>query len=270
MFFRFIQTARTGVKLRFGKYIKMCPPGLNFYIPFIEHINEVSNKVINKEFRIKVKTMDNAFADMHIGVQMRIKPVDSKTAFFSLDDPDGQLSTYVQNVVRGLVPSMTLDNLFQSTTEINDAVRNSLDGKMSGFGYTIIDTLVSDIRPAKNVVDAMNSINAAEKTKEAALAHADAEYIRQVRKAEGDRQRKILQGEGISGQRLAILNGYQSSVDNMSTAFGLSPKDVIDFVLKTQEFDMMETIGTSINTKTIFVGGDTSPVRKAVMEANQV
>ena len=110
---------------------------------------------------------------------------------------------------------------------------------MDDYGYTIVDTLVNDISPDPKVATAMNAINASQKMKDAAQNEADADYIKNVRHAEADRDRKILQGEGISWQRLEILKGYESGVNEMANSFGLKQCEVIQFVLETQRFDML-------------------------------
>ena len=111
--FKFIPTASTGVRQTFGKFSNLCTPGLNFYIPFVQKISPVSNMVVNKEFGLKVKTKDNVFTTLNIGVQLQIKSEDTATAFFSLDNPDEQISTYIQNVVRSKVPTMKLDEFIE-------------------------------------------------------------------------------------------------------------------------------------------------------------
>ena len=252
-FFKLVGTASTGVKQSFGKFDCLCSPGLNWKIPFIQKITIVSNMVQNRNFEIRVKTKDDVFTDLHIGVQLQILPEDTEKAFFKLQDPTKQIEAYIHNIVRSQAPKMTLDNLFESQNTIAQSVSEHLKTKLSDYGYTIIDTLVNNIVPDKEVSTAMNKINASERLKHAAKNEADANYIREIRQAEADRDRKILQGEGISGQRLAILKGYETGVDNMAKSLGLTAKDIIDFVMKTQHLDTLEAIGKSQNTKTVFM-----------------
>ena len=252
-FFKLVGTASTGVKQSFGKFDCLCSPGLNWQIPFIQKITIVSNMVQNRNFEIHVKTKDDVFTDLHIGVQLQILPEDTEKAFFKLQDPTKQIEAYIHNIVRSQAPKMTLDNLFESQNTIAQSVSEHLKTKLSDYGYTIIDTLVNNIVPDKEVSTAMNKINASERLKHAAKNEADANYIREIRQAEADRDRKILQGEGISGQRLAILKGYETGVDNMAKSLGLTAKDIIDFVMKTQHLDTLEAIGKSQNAKTVFM-----------------
>lgn len=180
---RFIPTAKTGIRQTFGKFSGLCSPGLNIYVPFFQTITPVSNMVESNEFRYTVKTKDNVFCDVHIGVQLKIQPEDTEKAFFSLTDPSSQIDSYIQNIIRSQTPKLTLDQLYESQGEISSAVSEHLQEKLSGFGYTIVDTLVNDIIPDKKVAAAMNEINASERLKMAAQNEADADYIRVVRKA---------------------------------------------------------------------------------------
>lgn len=278
---RFVPTAHTGIRQTFGRFSGLCTPGLNIYLPKVQTISVVSNMVDNMDFLLQVKTKDNVFAELSIGVQLQVEPLNSEKAFFSLQNPKAQIDSYVQNVVRSKAPTMRLDELFESQGEIGEAVRVSLEAKMEGYGYTIVDTLVNDIRPDAEVSSAMNLINASERLKEAAKNEAEADYIRKIREAEADKQRKILQGEGISGQRLAILKGYESGIEDMASQLGISPKDIVKFVLETQRYDMLETIGTSPNAKTVFLNhsaaadnegraNERTSLRDSVLQAREV
>lgn len=124
---------------------------------------------------------------------------------------------------------------------------------MLTHGYTIESTLLTTIDPDAEVMKAMNHINASERMKEAAKNEAEADYIKQVRHAEADRDRKRLQGEGISQQRQEIMKGYSTGVSNMSKNFGMNHKQIVEFVLRTQHLDTIENIGKTQNTKVIFL-----------------
>lgn len=272
-FFKFIPTSCTGIKQTFGKFTGMLGSGLNFYIPIIQSIKLVSNRLEQNTFNFQVKTSDNVFTNLGIAVQHRIKPENSEKAFFSLDKPYGQINSYIENTIRAKVPKMELDELFQSQDTICHEVSATLKEKMEEYGFTIESTLITDIEPSKEVKDAMNQINASKRLKEAAQNNADADYITAIRKAEADKDRKRLQGEGISQQRCAILKGYEEGIDNMANKFGLSATDIINFVKVTQHLDTISEISKSPNTKTIFINHDpnhtNSNLSKNIMEATE-
>ncbi len=273
-FFRFIQTATTGIVQTFGKSTRTVGPGLRFFIPFIQKVTPISNRLQQDAFTFEVKTKDNVFTKLGLAIQYRIEPQNTEKAFFSLEDPNKQIDSYIENVVRAKVPKMRLDELFESQDDICTDVLTCLSYKMRTHGYSIENTLVTEIDPASDVKDAMNKINATERLKEAAKNEADANYIRVVKQAEADRDRKRLQGEGISQQRLAILSGYEKGIANMSGHLQLTSKDIIDFVMRTQHLDTIEAIGRSDNTKTIFVNhtpeGIETKLKDSFIQAKEV
>lgn len=271
--FSIIPTACTGVVQTFGRFTGLCSPGLNFYIPFIQKISVVSNRLMQNDFKFEVKTRDNVFTTLGLTVQYRIKPENTEKAFFSLDRPMDQIDAYIENVVRAKVPTMLLDTVFESQNEICHEVSENLDKKMTQYGYTIENTLVTEISPDSEVKSAMNKINATARLKEAAKNEADAQYIASVRQSEADRDRKALQGQGVALQREAIVKGYQASIDKMAQHFaqtGLTAHQILEFVTRIQELDTMETIGNSTNTKVLFFQrqGDNSLLHQ-VVKANE-
>ena len=266
----FIRSSTTGIRETFGKFTKIATPGLNFYIPFLQRITPISNRLRQDTFKFEVKTKDNVFTRVHIAVQYKIKDSDTRKAFYSLSNPVEQIDAYIENAVRAKVPQMELDHLFESHDEICKDVSEKLAAKMADHGYTIENTLITSIEPSTEVRDAMNQINASKRLKEAASNEAEAMYIRQIREAEADKDRKRLQGEGISQQRLAIIKGYEEGIEGLTGRLGLNPKDIIDFVMRTLQLDALQSLSKSNNAKTIFM--DHSPrssFRREMMMARE-
>lgn len=253
MLFTFISTNKTGVKTTFGKLTKECKPGIHFYVPFFQYIDIVNNFVEQDTFNLQIKTHDGVFAKIKVAVQHQIKEADSGKAYFSLSDPVEQINSYVESEIRSTVQTMTFDKLYASTDDICNKVSAKLSEKMSSYGYTIINTLVTDIDPSKDIKEASDKVIASEKLKQAAINEADAEYIKCVKQAEADKQRKKLQGEGMAEQRKAILEGYNNSVKLLSDDLNISSSEILEFVKTTQHLDAMENIGKSNNAKTVFL-----------------
>lgn len=249
----------TGVVQTFGRFSYTLKPGLNLYVPFIQKVSPVSNRLQQKSVHLQVKTRDNVLTNLGIDVQFKVKPEDTEKSFFSLDDPVGQMDAFIKNEVRSRVPKMKLDELFESPDEISNAIIEKLAPRMLAHGFTIENTLITTIDPDPSVMKAMNQINASERLKEAAKNEAEADYIKQVRHAEADRDRKRLQGEGISQQRQAIMKGYSEGVSDMSKSFGMNHRSIVEFVLRTQHLDTIENIGKTQNTKVIFLNHSSTP-----------
>ncbi|UCG15703.1 MAG: SPFH domain-containing protein [Phycisphaerales bacterium] len=230
---------------RFGKYHAIAPPGLNFKVPIIDRISgRVTHRVRELEIKVESKTKDDVFVDLLIAVQFYVQESDDSVlaAHYKLMNPHQQISSYVFDTVRALVPDMLVDHVFSEKEKIAQAVKERLEDTMQQFGYTIIQSLVNDIQPDAKVKAAMNQVNASARMKEAAKNEAEAQKIRTIAEAEAEARAKELQGVGIARQRLAIANGLKESVEACAEA-GISPEEATKMVLLTQHYDTVTSVG---------------------------
>ncbi len=240
---------------RFGKFHKIAPPGLNFKVPIMDaNAGKVTHRVRELEITVESKTKDDVFVDLLIAVQFFVEENEAavKAAFYRLTNPKQQISSYVFDTVRALVPDMTVDHVFSEKDKIAMAVKERLQVTMNQFGYTILQSLVNDIQPAAKVKEAMNEVNASARLKEAARNEAEAQKIRTIAAAEAEARAKELQGVGIARQRLAIANGLKESVAVCAEA-GISPEEASKMVLLTQHYDTLTAVGTHSNSTIMMV-----------------
>jgi len=86
---------------RFGKFVKISNPGINFKIPVIDKIaGRVNLKVQQLDVLVETKTKDDVFVRLKISVQFRVGREKIYDAFYQLEDPHGQITSYVFDVVR--------------------------------------------------------------------------------------------------------------------------------------------------------------------------
>src|SRR5580692_7722265 len=250
-----VQTAQVAIITRFGRFLRVANPGLNWKWPFIDTVAaRMSLRVNQITLTMETKTKDNVFVTIPISVQNRVRPEKAFDAFYKLSNPVAQIQSYVEQVILGHVPGMTLDEVFASQSGIAAAVKQELDADMAGFGYEIVNVLVTDIVPDAKVKSAMNDINAAQREQVAATARGEAEKILVVKKAEAEAASKALQGQGIANQRKAIMEGLQASIEQFQKGVGgASAAEVMQLVLVTQYFDTLKSIGESNKTSTLFL-----------------
>jgi regulator of protease activity HflC (stomatin/prohibitin superfamily) len=258
-----VNTAEVVVVTRFGKFLRIADPGLNWKFPFIDTVTgTVSLRVNQISLTMETKTRDNVFVTIPISVQNRVRPEKVYDAFYKLSDPTAQIKSYVEQVILGHVPGMTLDEVFASQSSIAAAVKQELDADMATFGFEIVNVLVTDIIPDAKVKSAMNDINAAQREQVAANARGEAEKILVVKKAEAEAESKALQGQGIANQRKAIIEGLQNSIEQFQKVVdGTSSKEVMQLVLVTQYFDTLKSIGESDKTNTLFLAHTPNAVK---------
>ena len=258
-----VQTAQVAVITRFGKFLRASDAGLNWKFPFIDTVaGKVSLRVNQITLTMETKTKDNVFVTIPISVQNRVRPEKVYDAFYKLADPTAQIQSYVEQVILGHVPGMTLDEVFASQSGIAQAVKQELDADMAGFGYEIVNVLVTDIVPDAKVKSAMNDINAAQREQVAANARGEAEKILVVKKAEAEAESKALQGQGIANQRRAIIEGLQGSIEQFQKVVGdATTSEVMQLVMVTQYFDTLKSIGESNKTNTLFLSHSPGAVK---------
>lgn len=259
-----VSTAQVAVITRFGKFLRVADAGLNWKLPYFDSVaGLVSLRVNQIPLTMETKTKDNVFVTIPISVQNRVRPEKVYDAFYKLSDPVAQIKSYVEQVILGHVPGMTLDEVFASQSSIAAAVKTELDADMAAFGYEIVNVLVTDIVPDAKVKSAMNDINAAQREQVAAAARGEAEKILVVKKAEAESESKALQGQGIANQRKAIIEGLQVSVEQFQRAVeGASAMEVMQLVLVTQYFDTLKSIGENDKTNTLFVPHSPASVKE--------
>ncbi len=259
-----VSTAQVAVLTRFGKFLRVAEAGLNWKAPFLESVSGIVSLRVNQiALTMETKTKDNVFVTIPISVQNRVRPERVYDAFYKLSDPVAQIKSYVEQVILGHVPSMTLDEVFASQSSIAAAVKQELDSDMAAFGYEIVNVLVTDIVPDAKVKSAMNDINAAQREQVAATARGEADKILVVKKAEAEAESKALQGQGIANQRKAIVEGLQNSIEQFQKAVeGATSKDVMQLVLVTQYFDTLKSIGENDKTNTLFLAHSPGAVKE--------
>ena len=261
----------------FGKFSGVATPGLNLKIPFIQQVaGRVSLKIRQLDVSIETKTRDNVFVKMVVSVQYKVIPSKVYESFYLLNDPEGQITSYIFDVVRARVPHLKLDEVFEKKDDVALAVKNELDQAMEEFGFSIIKTLVTDIDPDAKVKESMNEINAAERMREAAKEKGEADKIIKVKAAEAEAEAKALSGKGIADQRIAIVSGLRESVEDFQSSIpGTSAMDVMNLILVTQYLDALKDLGINSHTNTIMLphspgglGSITEDIRNAILTGN--
>ncbi|WP_204344500.1 SPFH domain-containing protein [Psychroserpens algicola] len=238
---------------RFGKFQSIRHSGLQLKIPLVDRIaGKLSLKIQQLDVIIETKTLDDVFVRLKVSVQYKVIRDKVYDAFYKLDYPHDQITSYVFDVVRAEVPKMRLDDVFVKKDDIALAVKAELNDAMMEYGYDIIKTLVTDIDPDAQVKAAMNRINAADREKTAAQFEGDAARILIVEKAKAEAESKRLQGQGIADQRREIARGLEESVEVLNKV-GINSQEASALIVVTQHYDTLQAIGGETNSNLILL-----------------
>lgn len=248
-----VKQQTSAVVERFGKFMSIRHSGLQFKIPIIDRIaGRLSLKIQQLDVVVETKTKDDVFVKLKVSVQFKVIKDKVYDAFYKLDYPHDQITSYVFDVIRAEVPKMKLDDVFEKKNDIAIAVKTELNDAMVEYGYDIIKTLVTDIDPDAQVKSAMNRINAAEREKVAAQYEGDAARILIVEKAKAEAESKRLQGQGIADQRREIARGLEESVEVLNKV-GINSQEASALIVVTQHYDTLQAVGADTNSNLILL-----------------
>jgi len=263
-----VRSGETAIIERWGKFHHVMDPGLHAINPLTDKCAATLDMRLQQlKVVCESKTADNVFVVITVSIHYRIVKDAVDKAYYEMSDPVGQIRAYVYDVVRSEVPKKTLDEIFVLKEELAGAIKIALESTMTAYGFQIMATPVTDIDPDHTVKVALNERTRQLNLKFAMQEKAESEKIVAIFAAEGraettriqalaEADAKHAQGQGLSRQRQAIVEGLAQSVKDFQEGVAdVCSKDVMDLIMITQYFDMMHNIGCSPNkgTNTIFI-----------------
>ena len=255
LFFTFfiVKQQSAAVVERFGKFVSVRQSGLQLKIPIIDSVaGRLSLRIHQLDVVVETKTKDDVFVKLKVSVQFKVIKEKVYDAFYKLDNPGDQITSFIFDVVRAEVPKLILDDVFLKKDDIAIAVKSELQDAMTEYGFQIIKTLVTDIDPDAQVKESMNRINASEREKVAAQFEGEAQKILIVEKAKAEAESKRLQGQGIADQRREIARGLEDSVKVLN-GVDINSQEASALIVVTQHYDTLQSVGAEANSNLILM-----------------
>ena len=255
IFFTFfiVKQQSAAVVERFGKFVSVRQSGLQLKIPIIDSVaGRLSLRIQQLDVVVETKTKDDVLVKLKVSVQFKVIKEKVYDAFYKLDNPGDQITSFIFDVVRAEVPKLILDDVFLKKDDIAIAVKSELQAAMTEYGFQIIKTLVTDIDPDAQVKESMNRINASEREKVAAQFEGEAQKILIVEKAKAEAESKRLQGQGIADQRREIARGLEDSVKVLN-GVDINSQEASALIVVTQHYDTLQSVGAEANSNLILM-----------------
>ena len=240
---------------RFGKYQTTSGSGIHVRLPFgIDKIAaRIQLRLLQSEIVVETKTKDNVFVTLNVATQYRVNEQNVTDAYYKLMRPEAQIKSYIEDALRSSVPKLTLDELFEKKDEIALEVQHQVAEEMSTYGYLIVKTLITKVKPNAEVKQSINEINAAQRKRVAAQELANADKIKIVTAAEAEAEKDRLHGVGIAQQRKAIVDGLAESIQELKNAnVGMTEEQIMSILLTNQYLDTLNTFAAKGN-QTLFL-----------------
>lgn len=204
---RIIPQQRVAIVERLGRYQATLTAGVNIIIPFIDRVARIL------DLRTQQVVVPPQMVITRDNVQIQIDTV----FFYTIVEP--KMATYnIANVVQGIqnitaanirqvAGHMELDETLAGRDKISMELRTALDEVTESWGVRIDRVEVVDIKPPKEIQDAMEKQMKAEREKRASILQAEGLRQAAILKAEGEKQGAILQAEGMKEAKIREAEG---------------------------------------------------------------
>ena len=253
--FRIVPEYERLVILALGRYGGTRGPGVSIVIPLIESAVRVDMRERFLDIPAQTAiTQDNAPIDIDFLVYYRV--TDPRKAVLDVSDVVSASLNMATTILRAVIGDIELDSVLSQRERINNTLRTKLDEITERWGLKITNVEIREIKPPRDVQDAMNRQMTAERERravvtrasgerEAAIAQAEGDKASQMLRAEGDKQSQILRAEGDRQSQLLRAQGFAKALE----AIYVEARNIDSNTIMLQYLDTLRTIGASPSTK---------------------
>ena len=226
---------------RLGSFNRILESGVNIIIPFIERpraitmtryvrIGDEYHPSSSFETRIDrretvmdfpgqpVVTTDNVTVNINGALYYQI--IDPRRAVYEVANMSQAVEVLAKTTLRSVVGKMELDKLFESRSEVNNAIQAEMEEAASKWGVKLTRVEVQDISMPEEVEEAMRLQMAAERKRRATGTEAEGEKSAAIAMAQGQRESAILNAQGDKESAILRAQGEQESIRLVLSAMG--------------------------------------------------
>lgn len=244
-----------------GKYKRSMSAGFNMIIPIFESIKErvslrQQNFALQGNYPSKDKVITTIGTNLIFSVDQLLEGV--KRYVYELDDRVRSIEASIENSLRTYVARETHESLLEKKEELAEHIKGDLEVQFREWGMKIHSFQITNVTFPVTITNAMSEVVASEQLRRAAENKGEATKIQAIKEAEGERERKRLQGEGIALERMAIANGLRQSIEAVQDVTKQNTSEIIATLTLTQYLDTMKSIGSGDNAKVVFLDSSVS------------
>jgi len=205
-----IDEAERGVVLRFGKFTRELPPGINLTFPRpVESVQKVDMTVHSVEDRGHMLTEDENLVEFSYKVQYRINS--ASDFLFKVDEPEVTLKQAAESALRESVGTSGLDDILEGSTrelvrqESQRVLQETLDRYQAGIRVTEFN--LSDVNVPSQVREAYSDVIRAREDRQRFIEEARVHANSVVPEARGSAARVVQEAQGYRDSTIALAEG---------------------------------------------------------------
>ncbi len=174
--FRIIKQYESGVKFRFGKFVKKLQPGIRLVIPVIHEVKILDIRTITQDVpQQKCITKDNVTITINAVVYFRVN--DAVKAVLEVKNAYFAVTQLAQTTLRNSIGGVELDELLSNLKVISKQIKEIVDQETDPWGIKVEKVEIKDIKLPDEMERVIAKVAEAEREKRSTIVKSEGEVI---------------------------------------------------------------------------------------------